>query len=994
MISTRLGCTARVGLNVTKSPSSSAGRSLWLDVATAVPHPEGLSVEETQELIEEGLPGSQLDIDARHARDRLRAWVVGAEPSAPRVGRYIVLDKLGSGGMGTVYSAYDEELDRKIALKLLHQSSATQPEAQHRLLREAQALARLSHPNLVQVFEVGRHEGQIYLAMELVAGKTMQTWVTEDAPSLREILRAWIDVGRALQVVHAGGLVHRDVKPTNVVMGEDGRARLVDFGLAREVGHISLNSESNAAVSSPAGRSGSRLAESVTQSRAVLGTPAYLAPEQRMGEPLGPAADQYSFCVSLYEALYGCRPPGDVPVGTQVRAPEGKKVPPAVRNALSRGLAMQADARFESVGVLVDTLEKHFRPRRRARWLIGGAAVGLAATAAIGWLRPAVGAQAPLPCEATHSELDSVWDDRARAEIHDQGKTGAVTVLDAFAAEWVHVRRDVCEATRIEGVQSEAALERRMACLDRQREQMGAVVAGARRGGLDVDALTLLSAPTDCKTSSLTDVGWETPSRLREPIAAVRVSLAEARVRAMSDDIDGARDLASLALGRATRLAHEPIVAETLVVIGVIETLDHRAGPARDALEQAIDLAESHGAVPLKEEALGHLVRLAVDVESDADRALRTWERNAATLRRLGDSRTRAAGLLSRLGLVQLMHEQPRAAEVSLQGALTLYEREGARANPQRVSTLHNLANTLKIQGRSAAALQLLAEAGAVPGASGNGDTWGAMTAGESSLAQGQALLGQGRLQEAREHLGRALSQYSHAHGAFSPGVADAHAALTAVAVSEGKLEDARRHAVASDLAYRRSTGVDDPRRLSSLAALGTVAFELGDASEAIGAFEQALGLAERTSDPDAVALAMHRSNLAEALLLDGRLSRARRLTEQALSTMEAHLPSDHEDLAFPLRALGEARTRQGEAEDGIVSLRRAVLLRQASEAYPVERARTRAWLARALDEAGHGAEAHAVASTALAELSSLGDAYRADVADMRRIVETSTSHP
>lgn len=228
-------------------------------------------------------------------RERIRAQLLGETRPLPRLGRFRLLRALGRGGMGTVYAAYDDELQREVAIKLLHSDTCTNEAAQHRLVREAQAQARLSHPHLVPVFEVGRFEDQIYLAMELVDGVTMLEWITVHSPSPREIVAQWLDVARALVVVHAEGMVHRDIKPTNVLVGRDGRARLVDFGLARGQA-LQLRATLHGNDSAP-----SRLDQTVTQSRAMVGTPAYLAPEVLRGEPAGYRSDQYSLCVSLYE---------------------------------------------------------------------------------------------------------------------------------------------------------------------------------------------------------------------------------------------------------------------------------------------------------------------------------------------------------------------------------------------------------------------------------------------------------------------------------------------------------------------------------------------------------------------------------------------------------------------------------------------------------------------------------------------------------------------
>jgi serine/threonine protein kinase len=221
-----------------------------------------------------------------------------------QVGRYVLLDAVGSGGMGVVYAAYDPELDRKVAIKLLRfdrLGSEAGERDRLRLQREAQAIARLSHPNVVHVYDVGTFGDQVFVAMEFVAGRTLRQWAEEEPRPWREVVDRFALAGRGLAAAHAAGLIHRDFKPDNVLLGDDGRVRVVDFGLARPAGQ----------QPAPEGErtpSGGTLAHPLTEWGVVVGTPAYMAPEQLRGEASDERSDQLSFCVSLYETLYGERP--------------------------------------------------------------------------------------------------------------------------------------------------------------------------------------------------------------------------------------------------------------------------------------------------------------------------------------------------------------------------------------------------------------------------------------------------------------------------------------------------------------------------------------------------------------------------------------------------------------------------------------------------------------------------------------------------------------
>jgi len=296
------------------------------------------------------------------------------------VGRYVVLGRLGAGGMGVVLSAYDPQLDRKVALKLLRAGSGLHAgEARARLVREAQAIAQLSHPNVVAVYDVGTTaSGEVYVAMELVEGETLTQWVRAWERPWRDVLDVFLQAGRGLAAAHGVGLLHRDFKPDNVLVGGDGRVRVTDFGLARSL----ITSPSEPQKPLPPGLAALRI--SLTATGAVLGTPRYMAPEQVDGRDADARADQFSFCVALYEALYGRHP---LPGGTAVEmvqdrvralgAPDGK-VPAPIGKALARGLEREPARRYPSMSALLGELAP---PAARApgRWLAVGAGVAVVA---------------------------------------------------------------------------------------------------------------------------------------------------------------------------------------------------------------------------------------------------------------------------------------------------------------------------------------------------------------------------------------------------------------------------------------------------------------------------------------------------------------------------------------------------------------------------------------------------------------------------------------
>lgn len=293
------------------------------------------------------------------------------------IGRYSVLSRAGSGAMSVVYEAYDPNLDRSIAIKLLRTDTVGSAASTRvaRLLLEARTLARLSHENVVVVHEVGTHGHQVFIAMEFVRGHTLTQWLAETPGSQHEIIDVFLAAGRGLCAAHDAGLVHRDVKPDNVLVGADGRVRVTDFGLAMvDPGLVNSPSESTSIR--------------ITRTGMCVGTPAYMAPEQWDGE--GSAlSDQFSFCVALFEACSGQRPfAGEtiVQLLLNVKAGqiEGSVSQAWLQRVLARGLAVDPSKRFPSMKALLTALEKG--NSRRSKKLVASLALGVATVAVLGVL--------------------------------------------------------------------------------------------------------------------------------------------------------------------------------------------------------------------------------------------------------------------------------------------------------------------------------------------------------------------------------------------------------------------------------------------------------------------------------------------------------------------------------------------------------------------------------------------------------------------------------
>ena len=352
--------------------------------ATPVSRPDaGASnnVTETTALGSWGRPQVLGTPDGERARAMMEAALFG-DRDAPAIGRYRLLHRLGEGGAGVVYAAHDDTLGRKVAVKVLRDVRLENAEARARVLLEARALARLSHPNVVQVYEIGEHAQQVFVAMELVDGPTVREWMAARRRSWREVVGIMCQAAAGLAAAHRAGIIHRDFKPANAIVGNDGRVRVVDFGIAR------VDAESVrpalAAVDAPVTR--------WTMTGSILGTPAYMAPEQLSGAPVDASTDQFAFCVAVFEALYGERPFAGATLGAlfvslvaEPAAPVNRDVPAWLDRIIRRGLARDPADRWPSMEVLAAAMSRDPARRRNIQAL---SAVGIAltlTTAGLAW---------------------------------------------------------------------------------------------------------------------------------------------------------------------------------------------------------------------------------------------------------------------------------------------------------------------------------------------------------------------------------------------------------------------------------------------------------------------------------------------------------------------------------------------------------------------------------------------------------------------------------
>ncbi|HET6582168.1 MAG TPA: serine/threonine-protein kinase, partial [Nannocystaceae bacterium] len=511
------------------------------------------------------------------------------------LGRYVVLERIGRGGMGVVYAAYDPELDRRVAVKLLTRIDREETSlGRSRLLREAQAMAKVSHRNVIAVHDVGTvvelgSAPVVFIAMELVVGRDLRAWLADSPRSISEVLDVFQQAGHGLLAAHRVGLIHRDFKPANVLVGDDGIVRVGDFGLARRLG---APAEGRADPSERTDRPLVSL-DAITRTGAIIGTPAYMAPEQHMGRELDARADQFSFCVALHEALYGKRPFAaanpvelmlQVTKGELAPAPKSPAVPGWIRRVLLRGLATEPADRWPDMAALLRALQRDPARTRRtvAAAVVGGGvlAAGLVALVAHG---------PDDPCADADAQLGDAFSADRRAAVERafaatgapyaaDAATYALDRLDRQARAWIDGWADACAATHVRHEQSDDLLDRRMTCLAHRRRELGALVdalanADAALVERSADAVGALESVAGCADADALLAALAPPADAdaRAAVEAVRERMAQVTVLDLAGRFGEAKDAASDVLAEAEHTGWPPIEAEALLQLAQAE---------------------------------------------------------------------------------------------------------------------------------------------------------------------------------------------------------------------------------------------------------------------------------------------------------------------------------------------------------------------------------------------------------------------------------------
>jgi tetratricopeptide (TPR) repeat protein len=899
-----------------------------------------------------------------------------AAPPFHRVGRFVLLERLGAGGMGVVYAAYDEQLERKVAIKLVR-SRRGAPATDPSLLREAQAQARLAHPSVVTVFEVGAlPDGGLFIAMELVRGGTLRAWRAAAPRSWREVLRMYVAAGEGLAAAHRAGLVHRDVKPDNILVGDDGRARVTDFGLAALPAEAGPEAGATALATPPG----------------PAGTPGYMAPEQQRGTAVDARSDQFGFCASLYEALAGERPFADLAfLGGDRPAPRRAAPDPAhprwLWDAIARGLSLDPAARFPSMDALLAELTRHLdRPRRRALAL-GGAAAVLAVGGALAALASRAPAGAP-PCSSDPAELAGAWDPATRGAVEvallgtrapyaARVWASTAAAFDRFAEGWLAAQRSACEATHLRRVQSTAVLDRRMACLAGRRRALSAAAEVLRtrpaqaleHPGELLASLGDLAACADPVALAAGGAGADSPAR-----TAALEQLARADALLAAGDTEAAS-----AVVTAARAGDAALDAPTRADLAYFEGRVHLARKDVTAAVPAFDRALAL-AVASQHDDLPAAIWLALAVEAgqieQRPAAIGAWiEHGEAWLQRLGGPRgIRGIQLERARGAHHLVAGAAPHARAALDRAVAAAEALWGPSDPRLIPLLRERA---RAHARLADARAAAADIGRARdlGLAAYGPDHPDLAA--TRLTLGLLYIEQlGDVARGERELRLALATFRALRGESSLEVASCEQALGQAGQYRGDYAAALGHVERAAQIFAARLGPDHVRHGEALMGVGVIRYMLRDYPGALAAYEAALPILRAALGVGHTTVGLLEANLGEVNLALGRVGPARAQLTRALRTLERSLGEAHPYLALPLKGLGLAALAAGRAADAIAPLERALTLSTGAPTAPdpQELAEVRWGLARALRASGRERQrARELAEAAAATYRSLG---------------------
>lgn len=896
------------------------------------------------------------------------------EPELTRIGRYVVRREIGRGGMGRVLEAYDPALDRTVAIKLIL-PAALSSAARERFMREAETLGAMRHPNVIEVFDVGEFEGAPYFVMEFVEGDNLDVWSRDrDVGPVLACLRA---AGRGLAAAHAKGVLHRDFKPSNVIVGEDGRARVGDFGLA---GFDAVLTE----------HGGQGTGDSLTKTGAVMGTLPYMAPELLDGGKASTASDQFAFCVSMYEVLYGRRPfsGGDArSLSAAIREsqlPEvttDRAIPRRARAAMERGLSPRADDRHPSMQALL----RQLRPTKVVS-TVGLGLIGAGAAATVAFV---VASPRASECSVPKRQLAEVYGKRVRAELEQAFARSALPYaqasarstlgsLDAYAETWVEGATATCHSAE-RGDLTDTALDLRMHCFQHALrsfsvtvEQLGTADTTHIRDGHElVGALPNAQRCSDSETLARTVVLPQTAEQSREE-ETLGPLLEESTARVTLDDFDGAWRILEDNADALEAASYPPIVIRTLALRARIllarQDLEGAKALSLQAHERAVALRLDHDA-----SRTATFLGLVTAREGDITGAQRWYDAARTRAKAGGFDRLEAMAMASAAQFYSDRGELDRAVD-SARGAVELIDGDETYPPTSRAELLLVYARALLIHGGSDDGLAQVREAQRLL-LEVHGDTHPALVSVQQLLQMRASQ--RGDYEAALEHARESYRIDITLHGTESLRAVVATMNLAISLYEMGELDEAAgklRHADALlETLPKTSIAVRIPVMVN-LANVMLAAGKNDDAKAAIGVAQEIIatqpGHRKKRVVLDSV------SAHVEARI--GNLEAARRFAERALELSVEIYGDEHVRTAETRVRLAQVEVETGHPERARALLDRALDSTDLTEA---DRGEATFLLARAVFEGSKASEADRIRGLELAREAERALASKASAA-------------
>ncbi len=845
------------------------------------------------------------------------------------IGRYIVLGELGRGGGGIVVEAFDPELDRRVALKLLSIEAGRE---RRELTREGRVLAKFVHPNIASVFDVGATTEWVYIAMELVAGGDLVNWLGARERGAVEILAVFREAGRGLVAAHAKGLLHRDFKPANILIGED-RVRVTDFGLAQ----IDPQTRGTLVPGDP-------LRGLVESQPSAGGTPGFIAPEVERGEQPTALADEFAFCVSLLWALTGeMRGEADALEATLAR----RGVPARARRAVLRGLADDPRDRFPSMMALLDELGA--ATSRRSGWIAGGLA-GLALAGGAAFVLLAGGVEREDPCASGRATLASTWSDARATRLGDKlAASTAPAALEAWVGSWRDAHGELCTSA-----ESSPMARARLRCLDGVIAELDALARAFEEADASVvdraaDAVARLGQPQACLRPD-----WRPAPRVSPPppAAATAVATAEAglvmaeayqRAGASAQALaqaEAARDIAEAA-------AYPPLLAAAHYHIGRARMDEGRYDDAENALRRSFAAALAAGDDQRLFAAAGLLLYCVGFSRGDAEGGALWLTLSEAARERAGGGTEAEANYWDARGAFAVVRGDYDAARSAYTQALELRRELFPPEHPELAWSLSGLA-AVDVELRAFADAERRSREVLTLRTRALGPEHPDLIVARTTLAA--ALTAQGKHDEAIAELERALAIGEAKLGADSPRLVGARSNLASALNRRGEHRRARA-LYAEVLAHFEATrDPDDPLVGLAHNNLGGTYYKLEEPATALAHHRRALEIWIARFGREHAKVALARNGVAADLLALERCAEARIEIAEARSILAAADPPSsllaYVDNTRAKVSLCEGRaTEAAEAAGEAVALGRATLGEGSRELVPMMLTRARTLL-------------------------------------------------